>query len=223
MEELTKEEKRRIYMREYARKRKAEDPVFAQKCKELSKKSAKKNKERRLEATKKWKNENKEKVSSYNKEYAKKNAERIAANRKVHNEKTKDARKEVRKIWLEKNKESVCEYRRVYSFERYKNDPIYKLKLAQRNRIRVGLKKEKKSAHTCDLLGCSFEFLKSYIEQKFVDGMDWSNMGKWHIDHIVPLAAFDLSIEENQKIAFHYTNLQPLWAEDNLKKGAKYA
>ena len=95
--------------------------------------------------------------------------------------------------------------------------------MIQRNRIRVGLKKIKKSSKTCDLLGCSFEFLKNYIEQKFVDGMNWNNMGKWHIDHIVPLAAFDLSIEMNQKIAFHYTNLQPLWAEDNLKKGAKYA
>ena len=83
-------------------------------------------------------------------------------------------------------------------------------------------RKNNKSAKTHHLLGCTFEELKMHLESQFVNDMSWDNMGKWHIDHIVPLAAFDLTKEENQKLAFHHTNLQPLWAIDNLKKGAKY-
>lgn len=223
MDNLSKEEKRRIYMREYAKKRRATDPIYLEKCREAGRKSAQKNKEKKLISTAKWKEKNKEKISEYNKEYALKNSKKILEKRKLNNEKTKDKRKIVRESWVEKNKENITEYNKIYFFDRYKNDPIYKLKMLQRNRIRVGLKTTKKSLNTCNLLGCTFDFLKKYIEKKFVNGMNWENMGKWHIDHIVPLAAFDLTKEENQKIAFHYTNLQPLWAIDNLKKGAKYA
>ena len=52
--------------------------------------------------------------------------------------------------------------------------------------------------------------------------MSWGNYGKWHVDHIRPCASFNLVNEEEQKKCFHYTNLQPLWAKDNLSKGSKY-
>ena len=73
------------------------------------------------------------------------------------------------------------------------------------------------------MLGCSFEFLRNYIESKFLEGMTWENHGYygWHIDHIIPCSSFDLSIKENQFKCFHYTNLQPLWAFENLSKGDK--
>jgi hypothetical protein len=92
-----------------------------------------------------------------------------------------------------------------------------------RGRIHSLLRGKKKDGHSIELLGCSIEFLKGYLEGQFVDNMSWSNYGLfgWHIDHIRPCVSFDLTDTEQQKQCFHYTNLQPLWAKDNLSKGSK--
>jgi hypothetical protein len=87
-----------------------------------------------------------------------------------------------------------------------------------RSRLIGGIKGNFKQSTTIELLGCSIEKLKQHLESKFKPGMSWSNYGKWHIDHIKPCARFDLSKPNEQKKCFHYTNLQPLWAEENLKK-----
>ena len=84
------------------------------------------------------------------------------------------------------------------------------------------LNKEYKSKQTLELLGCNIEEFKKYLEFKFTKGMSWDKMHLIHIDHIKPCAAFDLTNPEEQAKCFHYTNLQPLWAIDNLRKGAKY-
>ena len=70
-------------------------------------------------------------------------------------------------------------------------------------------------------LGCSVSDFKEFIEQRFSGGMSWPNYGKWHLDHIVPLASFDLTDRQQFLEAAHYSNYQPLWAQDNLSKGAK--
>jgi hypothetical protein len=75
---------------------------------------------------------------------------------------------------------------------------------------------------TLELLGCNSEFFKEYLENNFLDGMTWENYGEWHIDHMKPCAAFDLTNEDDQRKCFHYTNLQPLWALDNIIKGANF-
>ena len=73
-----------------------------------------------------------------------------------------------------------------------------------------------------ELVGCDLEYLKEYLEKQFVDGMTWKNYGEiWHVDHALPCNSFDLSDPEQQKRCFHYTNLQPLFATDNMEKGAK--
>lgn len=82
--------------------------------------------------------------------------------------------------------------------------------------------KSVKSENTAELLGCDIKTLKDWLESKFLPGMTWDNRGDaWHIDHIIPCASFDLTKPDEQKACFHYTNLQPLWATDNIKKSDK--
>ncbi len=78
-----------------------------------------------------------------------------------------------------------------------------------------GINKAKK---TIKLLDCTIPELKKYLEKQFKKGMTWNNYGKWHVDHIRPCCKFDLSKPEEQLKCFNYTNLQPLWAEENLRK-----
>lgn len=98
----------------------------------------------------------------------------------------------------------------------------YRLNNNLRARIKKFLKcyNITKNNTTFKIVGCSPEFLKEYLEKQFTDNMSWDNYGilGWHIDHIIPLSRFDLSKKEEQLKAFHYTNQQPLWAEENLKK-----
>ena len=77
-------------------------------------------------------------------------------------------------------------------------------------------KSKVKNKKTEEILGCDYMFIKDYLETKFTEGMSWENYGKWHIDHIIPLSSAKTK-EEFYKLC-HYTNLQPLWAEENLKK-----
>lgn len=73
-----------------------------------------------------------------------------------------------------------------------------------------------------ELLGCTSAFFRSYIEKQFIDGMTWENRDKWHIDHRVPCAAFNLLDPLEQRYCFWYKNQQPMWANDNLSKSNKY-
>jgi hypothetical protein len=105
---------------------------------------------------------------------------------------------------------------------RYNNDPVFKLRHIIRNRLNCAIKRNYKSGSAIKSLGCSVEFLKKHIEALFEPGMTWQNHGQWHIDHIVPLNHFDLTDSLQLQKACHYTNLQPLWKCDNIKKGANY-
>ncbi len=104
------------------------------------------------------------------------------------------------------------------------NRPQTKIAKNLRGRIRHALQKDgmNKSTSTTELLGCSIEFCRDHLASQFTDNMDWDNYGKWHIDHIRPCASFDLADAEQQRVCFHYTNLQPLWAKDNMSKGDKW-
>ena len=141
--------------------------------------------------------------------------------KKWYHENKKQARENHSK-WLDENKIANNERDRIYRNERYKTDIQFRLKLAIRNRTKQVLKGKNKSERTLNLLGCSFDELQIYFEQQFTKGMTWENYGQWHIDHIRPCANFDLSDSDQQKQCFHYTNLQPLWALDNLLKSNKY-
>ena len=96
-------------------------------------------------------------------------------------------------------------------------------RIAHAFRVRVkNVLKAGRMQRSAALLGCTYQELLKHLESQFQDGMSWDNYGEWHIDHIRPCASFDLLDPEQQAQCFHYTNLQPLWAEDNLRKGARY-
>ncbi len=151
---------------------------------------------------------------------------------KKYVEKVGDELKERKKIWNEKNPQKVKEYRKkTYEkhgkrlskirYEKVKSDSIEYLKVLMRRRIRAILKSKnlKRRLPSEIIVGCSYSELKSYLENKFKDGMSWDNQGSWHIDHIIPLSSAK-SEQEIFKLC-HYTNLQPLWAEENIRKSNK--
>jgi hypothetical protein len=116
------------------------------------------------------------------------------------------------------NIKKVANTRKQY---RYDNDPLFKMKSSVRIRMNKAIKGFTKSSKSEYILGCSWEELMTHLESKFTDGMSWDNHTThgWHIDHIVPLSSAT-TLEEVEKLC-HFSNLQPLWAEDNLLKGDK--
>lgn len=107
--------------------------------------------------------------------------------------------------------------------KRYFKNPLWRLKLNMRRRLLHVLHGNRKSDTTLKLVGCTWQQLREHLEKQFINDMSWDNYGfyGWHVDHIKPCESFDLSIPEEQQKCFHYTNLQPLWARDNLVKGFK--
>lgn len=128
---------------------------------------------------------------------------------------------ERKKKLYEAQYERIIEKRRLYQQERLKTDPLFKLKRNLRSRLNKAVQFGYKAGSAVDDLGCSIEELKIYLELRFQPGMTWNNYGDWHIDHVKPLASFDITDPDQVKQACHYTNLQPLWKEDNLRKGDK--
>lgn len=113
----------------------------------------------------------------------------------------------------------------LISVRKYRRNPSVRILNSIRARLFHALKGANKSNSTLKFLGCSIESFKLYLESKFETGMSWENYGKhgWHIDHIMPCAIFDLTKSEHQKRCFHFSNLQPLWATENIRKGCKIA
>lgn len=133
-------------------------------------------------------------------------------------------RKEKRKLYdsLRWKKIEVKEKRNKKRKEKRKTDLNFIMRERLSSRLRKALNGESKSISTINLLGCSIKDLKIYLEKKFKKGMSWKNKHLIHIDHIRPCASFDLTDPKQQQICFHYTNLQPLWAQENMSKGAKW-
>ena len=168
-------------------------------------------KERELYGNKKW-----QKKSNYyivNKKILnKKSLERYHLNRENNCKK--------RRISYQKNKKKILKKAKIYYKLRKKEDINYRIRKMLRDRINSAIGKNYKQSLALELLGCSIYKVKQYLEQQFKEGMNWKNHGiyGWHIDHIIPCCRFDLTKLDEQKKCFHYTNLQPLWANENLSK-----
>ena len=140
-----------------------------------------------------------------------------------------ELRKEVanayaRKVIEEKGEQwkKVRKRNAEYIKDRLNSDDDYRLTHNLRTRLNRALKQYKASKRTSvtKLIGCSIEELRAHLENQFVDGMTWENWTRdgWHIDHIKPIASFDRPDDPD---CWHYTNLQPLWASENMSKGSK--
>lgn len=160
----------------------------------------------RKEQTKKWKNKNPENVKS--------------------------VRKKAFDKFILTKKDQYLKSIRINRKKRMKNDLNYKIKVRLRGALGQALRirKSYKKSATRDLIGCEYDFLRKHLEKQFKPGMTWDNWGKykkglekkWHVDHIIPADAWDLTKKEDQKMCFHYTNLQPMWWDENIKKGNKW-
>jgi len=143
---------------------------------------------------------------------------------KDHPEETKATKRKSRKNASPESRAATRAYSRAYQQQRRDEDINFNLAHVLRVRIRSAIGSHKKAAKSEVLLGCSVQHLRAWLEFWMQPGMTWENYGKhgWHIDHKRPCASFDLTKPEQQRECFNYRNLQPLWAQENHSKGAKY-
>lgn len=172
-----------------------------------------------------------DRYKKYQKEYRENNLEHLRNVSKENYYKNKEPYLERSKAQKVKLGDSYKEYQREYGkknrkalnskyLNKLKTDPAAKLKHTLRSRFNKLIKGYHKKNSVLNYLGCDVDYLKRWISEKFRDGMSWDNHGSmWHIDHIIPCSSFDFSSEEDLKKCWHYTNLQPLYAIENLKKG----
>jgi hypothetical protein len=238
---MTKEE-RKEYNREYFKRN-------SEKILKQNKEYYENNKERLNKEAHKYYNDNKEKIlkqkKEYNKinkdiisikykknhdEYYQRNKEKIKEMRKKYNKENKEEIKKKRNIYIENNKEKISQQKKLYKKEnKEKIKEIEKLRRINnkylylwRSILGTSLKylKTKKENKTIELLGYSALELKIHLKKLFKDGMTWNNNGEWHVDHIRPIVSF--SKDTLPSIVNALSNLQPLWAYENLSKGNKY-
>lgn len=155
-------------------------------------------------------------LKAYQDNYFIKNKHRIKQRHAKYSGNNKHKIAEYNKSWFIENKEVVTKKRLYYR----KTNIKAKIASNLRSRLFQAIKNNYKAGSAVTDLGCSIEEFKLYLESKFQDGMNWDNWTTdgWHLDHIDALANFDLTNPEEFKKACHYTNLQPLWAPENLKK-----
>ncbi len=193
-------------------------------------------KECQYEATRKWRAENYDKVKIQRERWKKENPDygknRYMSNRKhilnitkTYKRNNKNKLAEYSKKYYKQNKDKILKYRNEYRKNRRKIDPTYRLSLNLRTRLWHAINGNIKKGSAIKDLGCSVKELKKYLEILFYvhpktgEFMKWNNYGNgWHVDHVIPLSLFDLTNINQFLEACHYTNLQPLWAEENLRK-----
>ena len=159
------------------------------------------------EYNKRYRDENKDRLNEYSKNWRSENKDKVMLQRKEK---------------YQKNKDVIKKRNYEYCVNRQKQDPLYKLTRGIRALILISFKKQftTKSKKTIEILGCTFEEFKLHLESQFDDKMNWTNQGTyWHLDHIIPISSAES--EEDVYRLNHYTNFQPLYWLDNLKKSNK--
>lgn len=169
--------------------------------------------------------ENRVKVLAQMREHWTDNKEQISQSRKKRYRENYEVFTEKRKEYASKNREMINKTAALYCASRKQTDMEYRILCAIRTRICIAIRTSRshKVTGTTKLLGCTISELRKHLEKQFLPGMSWDNWARdgWHIDHRIPCACFDLSFPNQQKECFNYKNLRPMWAVDNLRKGAK--
>ena len=159
---------------------------------------------------------NKARISENNRARYNANRHEKLEYQRAYREANKERVAEYKRKWVESNRERLGGYMREYQNKRLSEDPVFAMVSRLRCRLRKATYGQGKPASVMDLVGCSKEKLCAWLEMHFDEGMTWENRGEWHIDHIKPIASFE---DPADPACWHWSNLQPLWAEDNLKKG----
>jgi hypothetical protein len=173
----------------------------------------------RKKRRKEWEEKNKERIKKQKVEYRKQMSTKI----KETYLKNREHKLKLMLEYGKKNRDKIRVRRRVYEKSKRKLNIAFRIQKNTQRRLLLALRGKVKNSSTLHLLGCSIEALKQWLSYQFALGMTWDNYGEWHIDHVRPCASFDLTDPEQQKQCFHWTNLQPLWAEDNLRKNSYFA
>lgn len=162
---------------------------------------------------------NRETLNKKTREWYEKNSEYALQQKKDYYNQNREVVLERSKLWSKNNRDKINKYLQTKKIE----NPLFKLELNVRGRIKQYLKQKNITPKnkTFDIVGIGVIELKEYLEAQFLDGMSWENYGMygWHIDHKIPLCSAENETELLK--LFHYTNLQPLWAKDNLQKNNK--
>jgi hypothetical protein len=174
----------------------------------------------RLQSTR-WAKDHKDRIKEIvSKSFLKYREKYLAIKRKWREDHPEESRANGRR-WYNRDRQTK------YVREKRRSDPTLRLISNQRTRVYFALKRKdiNKKSSTLSLVGCSIFQLKNHLAGKFREGMTWENHGKfgWHVDHIKPLASFDFSDPKQIEVAFHFSNLQPLWWYENLRKSNKIA
>jgi hypothetical protein len=165
-------------------------------------------------------------TSEYAREWRKSNGARVNAKLRDRYKTDSEYRQKVLsrfRVWEKKNWQRNLSRKKRRYHEVDKHNIQYVIRNNTRRRLRLALLRGNSFPvdSALRLCGCSVPDLMAHLQSQFKEGMHWNNYGKWHIDHIRPCASFDLTDPEKQRQCFHYSNLQPLWAKENLSKGAK--
>jgi hypothetical protein len=213
--------------------------IYCKECEKNRHKEYRENNRSKVnESSKKWRKNNPEKYKITIENYLEKNphmtskervkeyrkndefVEKQRKYRKEYYEKNIEIEREKRKKYYNENKEIERKNHNEWKKNRLKNDGFFRMKTRLRDRIRDYMYGKVISKRTKNIVGLEYDEFKNYISSMFEVGMTWDNYGSWHLDHIIPLCSAK-NEDEIYKLN-HYTNLQPLWAEDNIRKNRKY-
>lgn len=195
--------------------------VNREKILELKRQEYQKNTDQIKQRQAKWRANHREYAKNKSKAFYNNNKELVLEKKKEYYIKNKEKLIKKSSEYSANNRDRVNESHLKRHHARAKTDVCYKIAKYLRTRLCNALHKNCKTGSAVRDLGCSIEELKIHLESQFQPEMNWDNYGSWHIDHIIPLSSFDLTDKEQLLKACNYTNLQPLWAKDNLSKGAK--
>ena len=180
-----------------------------------------KNRDLILERQKIYREQHKERVKACSSACYQKNRDLKLKKCKIYREQNKERVKACVSTYYQKNRDLIIEKTKIYKEHRRKSDPVFYLRCKIQRSISLALQNKNytKRSRTHEILGCSFIEFKEHIEKQFVNGLSWENRHEWHIDRVIPISS--AKTEEEVIRLNHYTNLQPLWAVDNLKKRDK--